>query len=115
MLKIKTWKQLNNIEQIEEISRNSFEKPQIIFKHSVSCGISLHALHKLESEWDFSADLFDFYYLDLLANRAISNQIAIDFCTIHQSPQIIIIKNGETITSFSHQSISVKKISDFIR
>ena len=107
---INTWIELTDENQIEQIAGNSFEKPCVIFKHSVSCGISLHIMHKLENNWDFDNDDLNFYYLDLLAHRNISNKIAEYFGVLHQSPQILIIKNGKAISHFSHQAISIDQI-----
>ena len=109
-LKIKSWKTLDTIGQLEEIKEASNTKTQILFKHSVTCGISGHAEHKLESAWDFNENDFDFYYLDLLANRPISNKIAEMFKVVHQSPQILVIKDGKAISHFSHQAISIDRL-----
>jgi len=107
---MKTWKNLTEEKQLEEIIVNSNHKPIAIFKHSIRCGISAHAQHKLETAWSFSETDLDFYYLDLINYRNISNKIADVFGVLHQSPQVIIIKNEKVVSSFSHQSISVEKI-----
>lgn len=102
-----SWKNLDNIEHLNSIQEESSTKPVVIFKHSTSCGISLHAKHKLESEWNFGEKALSFYYLDLLKHRDISNEIANRFKVIHQSPQIIILKQGKSIFDTSHNAISV--------
>lgn len=48
----------------------------------------------------------EFYLLDLLAYRNLSNDIAERFGVQHQSPQLIVIENGKAIRSVSHQSIN---------
>lgn len=104
------WKHLTTEEQLEQIKEDSINKPIVLFKHSTRCGISLHAKDKLETAWDFTSEALDFYYLDLLKYRNISTEIASLFNVIHQSPQIIVLKNKEAIDSFSHQAISVERI-----
>lgn len=47
------------------------------------------------------------YFLDLIKYRDISNQIAEDFQVYHESPQMLLIKDGECILDQSHGSISV--------
>lgn len=106
---INTWIQLTDEKQINDIIENSKEKPSIIFKHSTSCGISAHAMYKLESDWE-KLENINFYYLDLLNNRNISNKLADIFKVTHQSPQIIIIKDEKVASHFSHQVISIDKI-----
>ena len=104
---ISSWKTLDNIEQLDFIYEESGSMPTVIFKHSTRCGISLHAKHKLESDWSFEEKELNFYFLDLLKHRDISNEIARRFNIIHQSPQVIILKQGKAIFDTSHNAISV--------
>ena len=104
---ISIWKTLDNIEQLDSIQEESSTKPTVIFKHSTRCGISLHAKHKLESDWSFEERELNFYYLDLLKHRDISNEIARRFNIIHQSPQVIILMQGKAIFDTSHNAISI--------
>jgi len=101
------WKAFTDINQFADIEERSKERPVVIFKHSTSCGISAGAKHRLESDWpDIEGDL-EFYYLDLLAYRPISNEIANRYGVRHESPQIIVIKDGKAIYNTSHHRISV--------
>ncbi len=108
------WKVLDKIEQLEQIKKDSHQKPVVLFKHSISCGISGMSKHKLESDWDFTAEDLDFYYLDLINYRPISNKIASLFDVIHQSPQIIVVKDGKAVFNTSHHQISVEGIRQAI-
>lgn len=98
------WKVLENSNQIEEIKEASHNKLQLIFKHSTRCIISKMALKNFESDF-LLHNVIDTYYLDLIAYRDISNKIADDFGITHQSPQILLIKNGTVIYHASHESI----------
>ena len=98
------WIGLKSAEQLELIKTASFEKPQIIFKHSTRCSVSADAYDEMDK-----ADLTA-WYLDLLANRALSNQIASDFGVMHQSPQIIIIKDGKAAFNESHWRIKAENV-----
>ena len=62
--------------------------------------------------WDLTAVLSDsslenvaFYYLDLLKYRNISNEITSNFNVYHQSPQVLLIKNGKVVAHNSHYDI----------
>lgn len=105
------WKVLNQEHQIDQLIERSFERPQVIFKHSISCGISAMAKHNLEMNWEADVDT-DFYYLDLISFRAVSNQIADRFNVTHQSPQLIFIKDGQAIDKVSHHAIHFDWIKD---
>lgn len=52
----------------------------------------------------------DFYYLDLLAHRNISNKIAEDFQVYHESPQVLLIRNGECVYDESHMAITMDEL-----
>lgn len=102
------WHQLTDIAQLEQIKQASFDKPQIIFKHSTRCSISSMALNRLERE--AAPDNANFYFLDLIQYRSISNAVADVFNVYHESPQVLIIKNGECIYDESHQGIQMSEI-----
>ncbi|MGB0881776.1 MAG: bacillithiol system redox-active protein YtxJ [Vicingaceae bacterium] len=80
-----------------------------IFKHSTRCSISAMAKSRLDASWDFNEELPRFY-LDLISYREISQLIAERFNVRHESPQILIIKNGECVYNASHMSISVRSL-----
>ncbi|MBC7935085.1 MAG: bacillithiol system redox-active protein YtxJ [Rhizobacter sp.] len=102
------WNQLNDVAQLEGIKTNSFQQPQVIFKHSTRCSISGMAKSRLERS-DVPKGV-DFFFLDLIANRNISNKIAEDFFVEHESPQILVIRNGECVYDESHSGISMDEI-----
>ena len=107
------WLTLENLAQLEEIKAQSSDKPVLIFKHSTSCSISGMAWNRIQRNWK-EEDLQKVtpYYLDLLSYRAISNQIAEDFGVYHQSPQVILIKDGKAIYDNSHMGISYAEIME---
>lgn len=103
------WIDLNTESQLDEILKASMEKPQVIFKHSTTCGISASAKSRIED--DNLSGILDFHYLDLLSYRNVSNLVAENLGVIHQSPQLIIINKGKAIAYESHFAIN----TDFIK
>ena len=101
-----TWRTLNSESQLDEINDLSFEKPVAVFKHSTRCFTSSLVKSHLEDDWNLTDTDFPFYFLDLIAFRNISNQIARRFQVTHQSPQLIILKSGKAVYHESHNSIS---------
>ena len=102
------WIHLSNEGQLEEIIDRSKHKPQVIFKHSTRCSISSVVYQRLQKAQQ--PDWLDFYLLDLLAHRPISNQVAATFGVHHESPQVLLIKDGKCIFDESHLSISMNDI-----
>lgn len=102
------WHPLTQIEQLQEIIDRSAHTPQVIYKHSTRCSISLVVKNRLEKE--AAPVAVDFYYLDLLAYRPISNAIAEQFKVYHESPQVLVIKKGECVYDDSHMAINMDDI-----
>lgn len=103
------WIPLNHHSQLETIAEKSYHQPQIIFKHSTRCSISSMALNRIEKSP--APEGVDFYYLDLLAHRSISNAIAEKWNVPHESPQVLLIRNGSCVFDTSHSGISMQVIN----
>ena len=104
------WIHLTDEEQLGNITEKSKEKAQVIFKHSNRCSISSVALQRLQKgkqPWEI-----EFYFLDLIRYRFLSNKIAEVFKVRHESPQVLVIKNGECIFNESHLGIDMHDIID---
>lgn len=108
------WKPLNNVSTLDEIVVRSEHRPQVIFKHSTRCGISSMVINRFIKFYDYDEAEVDLYYLDLLNYREVSNEVGYKFQVLHQSPQLIIIKNGETVHHASHHSIDANVIETFV-
>lgn len=107
------WNLLNEEQQLNEIKEKSKNKAVVIFKHSTRCSISRMALKQFEREFDLE-DKITPYFLDLLEYRIISNAIASLFNVTHQSPQILVIKNGISVYDASHGDIQVEDLKRYL-
>ena len=101
------WISLESAEQLSGIKQK--EGYSIIFKHSTRCSISLMAKRRLELDGDHLPENLPVYFLDLIKYRDVSNLVAQDFQVHHQSPQLLLIKDGECILDQSHGGISVEE------
>ncbi len=102
------WIALQNKQEVDDIKQLSFSKPQVIFKHSTRCSISTMAKSRLERS--STPTNLDFHYLDLIAYRDISALVANEFDVQHESPQIIVLKDGKCIYDESHSGINMDEI-----
>lgn len=108
------WHVLSTMKQLDEIIEESKNKPVAIFKHSTRCGISRMVLKQFEKNYDLSDEQLKLYFLDLLQNRDISNEIAARFKVHHESPQMIVLKDGEVIHHDSHQGIDANHLKSLV-
>lgn len=107
------WNYITSEDQLEKLSEESENQPIMIFKHSSTCPISGTALSRLQRNWnDQEVGNLKPYLLDLLSYRPVSNAIAERFGVYHESPQVIILKNGKAVYDESHFGISFSEIKD---
>jgi len=111
--KILPWIPLNSLAQLSIIEEQSKTRTQVIFKHSTRCGISRMVMNQFVSAYDLDVKNIDLYYLDLLSYRDVSNEVGYKFQVIHQSPQILIIKNRLAVAHASHGAINDIALSQF--
>ena len=103
------WIPLTDLGQLNEILELSHQQPVAIFKHSTRCSISRMALKQFENEFDLEGTVTP-YFLDLLNHRDISQEIATRFDVYHQSPQLLLIKEGKSIYDASHSDIDAVEL-----
>ena len=105
------WNTLNSVSQLDQIDTESKEHPVLIYKHSTRCGICTAALSRLERKWQGSDnERLKPYYLDLLQHRNVSNEIASRYSVHHESPQVLVIRNGKCVYSQTHMQISYDEL-----
>jgi bacillithiol system protein YtxJ len=102
------WIPLDEVSQLDEIIHNSYKAPLVIFKHSTRCSVSSLAKNRLDKNQ--APEGIDFYFLDLIKHRDISNKISETFLVHHQSPQVLVIDNGKCIFNESHSGIDFDEI-----
>ena len=105
------WKKLEHVSQIDAIKEESKKHPVMIFKHSTRCSISAMAWDRLQRNWkiEYSGKLSP-NFLDLISYRDISDAISKEFGVYHESPQVIIIREGKAVYDNSHMGINYREI-----
>jgi len=104
------WNRIESAADLEDAIARSQQHPVLLFKHSTRCSISAMALHSVEKDWNDASEKITPYFLDLLAHRDLSNLIEQKTGVLHQSPQAIVMKNGEVVYQASHNGIRVSNM-----
>ena len=112
--KVLPWIPLNALEQLDEIEKASMSKLQVIFKYSTRCGVSRMVLNQFVDKYELSKDDLDLYFLDLINYRDVSNEVGYKFQVIHESPQLLVIKNGVVVAHASHSGVNAIDLSRFV-
>lgn len=108
------WIPLNDFGQLEEIKNQSKKESVLIFKHSTRCGISRMVIRQFEALFKEEHQDLKVYYLDLLNYRSLSDEVGYTFQVTHQSPQLLVIKNGISVFNASHYEITEVNLTRFI-
>ncbi len=108
------WIPLVSLSQLDEIETKSKSRVQVVFKHSTTCGISRMVMNMFKSSYNIPAEQIDLYYLDLLSYREVSNGVADKFKVVHQSPQLLVIKNGTVVAHDSHGAINEISLDKYL-
>ena len=106
------WISLTDLAQLNTIKND--ENYSVIFKHSTRCSVSMMAKRRFEMDWDLLPKEINLYFLDLISYRSISAEIAELFQVHHESPQLLLIKNGECVFDISHGDISVEEVAEVV-
>ncbi|WP_225035756.1 bacillithiol system redox-active protein YtxJ [Winogradskyella sp. SM1960] len=107
------WQVLSEVSQLDTIAEKSNSKTQLIFKHSTRCGISSMVMKQFVSAYDLETNA-DLYYLDLLNYRDVSSEVGYTFQVMHQSPQLLVIKNGVVVAHASHGAVNDVDLGQFV-
>ena len=109
------WQQLTEAAHLNKIHEASFQQPILIYKHSTSCSISSMMLHRLERAWVVEEmTMVQPYFLDLITYRELSNEIAKSYNVRHESPQLLLISQGECKYDGSHGGINYLTLKDLV-
>ena len=113
------WNQLTTEEVIQKIIELSETKPVLIFKYSGRCAICDKVQDVLESDWSenepANEEKIAPYFLDLIKYRNVSNAVARTFNVMHESPQVLVIKNGKVTYAESHGYIRFEEVLNSIK
>jgi len=107
------WVKLISSDELKALREASYSLPQLIFKHSMTCGISGMTKRRFEAGAGSFADQYGFHLLVVQKNRQLSAQIEAEFQVRHESPQLLIVKNGSVIAHASHWQIDSLDLGDY--
>lgn len=108
------WVELHRVDQLNILDDTSYHHPQLIFKHSTRCGISSMVKRSFERQIPQPPEGLTYYFLDLIRYRELSNAIAEKYGIRHESPQILLIRDGAVVAHASHHSINAIDLREWI-
>lgn len=111
---LEQWNSLTTKEQIQDLIEASERRLQLIYKHSHTCGICLVTKEDLENNFGRISKKAAMNFVNVIKERAVSNAIAGKLDVRHESPQVLVVKNGTCFWNESHYSIKADEIMDVL-
>lgn len=107
--------ELNRQEQLSEVDNLSHERDVLIIKHSTRCAISNMAWNRFRQNGDILPNSLPVYYVDVIRSREISNGIAESYGIRHESPQVLLIREGQCVYDASHYEVSPNALMKHVK
>lgn len=92
----------------QELAERSKSRPVVIFKHSTTCAISSAAYREM-SDFDGEVAL-----VEVQRARDLSREIERKTGIKHESPQVLVMRNGQVVWDASHFQIKSGAVSEAV-
>jgi len=100
---------ITDIRSLEEMKDRSRERAIVIFKHSLTCPISAGAYEQMA---EFEGEVV---LVEVQRARALSTEIENRLGVMHESPQVIVLRNGQVVWNASHFRITADAVAEAVR
>jgi bacillithiol system protein YtxJ len=101
---------MKSLTDLDEAVQHSYDRPIVIFKHSATCGTSAFAFEEMEEliALEPAAEVF---VVSIPFGRPVSNEIARRFGVRHESPQVLVLRDGGIAWHASHFRVTREGIA----
>ena len=100
---------VESADALDELLARSHQEPVIIFKHSATCPISASAYQEMK-RLDGEISL-----VVVQRVRQVSNEVEARTGVQHETPQAIILLNGQAVWSASHWRVTSEAVEQALR
>lgn len=87
----------------------SKSRPVVVFKHSLTCPLSAAAYEQL-AELGVEVAL-----VEVQTSRELSREIERKTGITHESPQVILLRNGQVVWTASHWNVKAESLAEALR
>lgn len=103
------FRKIADAKELDELLARSNEAPVVVFKHSMTCPISSAAYQEMLK--------FDGEVALVVVQRAreVSREVEARTGVQHESPQAIVLRNGQAVWSASHWKVTSEAVSRAVR
>jgi bacillithiol system protein YtxJ len=113
---------VQRIEELDNLLTQSGTRPILLFKHSYSCGISAEALDELVGHLDSASgpakqdtDSPLYAMVTVQTHRDVSNAVAAKLGVRHETPQALLVRDGQVVWAASHFRVTAEAVAAAIK
>ena len=103
---------LVHIDELEAAIAESRERPVFLFKHSRTCGISCEALDELHAHVEDASPQATYKLITVQSHRRLSEETAARLGIRHETPQAILLRDGQPVWNASHFRITKRQLDE---
>lgn len=103
------WVVPDSVEELEILFKAD-SRLQLIYKHSDACMTCTFTKKRVEELMSRNEKIQSFHYIEVRMNRELSNFVSDKTGIKHESPQAILLQNGEVVWHASHTAIEIDSI-----
>ena len=107
---MKSLKTLPDTAALDAAIAESRKRPVVIFKHSRTCGISCEAFDELHAHLAESPGEASYNLITVQSHRGVSDEAATRFGVRHETPQVILLRDGLPVWNASHFRITAQAL-----
>lgn len=108
-------KPMASLEDLEAAIAESETRPVLLFKHSDTCGISAMAFDEMRSHLADGAFPVCYGLITVQTGRHVSDEVTSRLSVRHETPQVILVRDGKAIWHASHFHVTAKEIEAALR
>ena len=108
-------KELGGLDDLDRLLAASGDRPLLLFKYSATCGTSAEALDELVAHLNDGATDAGYAMVTVQTHRDVSNAIARTLGVRHETPQVLLVRDGRAVWSASHYRVTAAAVDEAIK
>ncbi len=101
---------LHHMDDLDALLGTSAGRPVVLFKHSHTCGVSAEALDELVDHLGRKRSDARYAIVTVQTHRTLSNAVTQRFGVRHETPQVLLIRDGKVVWSATHFRVTADAV-----
>jgi len=104
-----------SVADLDAALTQSMTTPVLLFKHSETCGISAMAFDEMQAHLQDRPFSVRYGLISVQTGRHVSDEVVRRLGVRHESPQVILVRDGKAVWHASHHHVTAEEIEAALR